>query len=101
MTKKNNFAGLTNEELVVIHARFKDHLQNMDKLLQEKVFLKNINISKTEGAVIKVPLNDDEVTKIQNSEYYTLTKQVVDKLEGVVEIIQESQKVTIPNLENL
>lgn len=101
MTKKNNFAGLTNEELVVIHARFKDHLNSMDKMLADKVFLKNINLSKKEGAVIKVPLSDSDVTKIQNSEYYTLTKQVVDKLEGVVEIIQDTQKLNIPNLDNI
>lgn len=101
MTKSNNFAGLTNEELVVIHARFKDHLANMDKMLQENTFMKNINLSKSEGAVIKVPLDKDEAEKIKQSEYYLITKRVVDKLSTVVEIIQETTDITVPHVNNL
>lgn len=98
MTKTTSFAGLTNEEIVVIHSRFKDHLNNMDKLLNEKAFMKNINLSKSEGAVIKVPLQTGDVEKIRQSEYYLLTKQVVDKLESVVEMIQETEGVKIPHI---
>jgi hypothetical protein len=101
MTKSNNFAGLTNEELVVIHARFKDHLDNMDKMLKEQAFMKNVNLSKNEGAVIKVPLDKGDVAKIQESEYYLITKRVVDKLSTVVEIIQETTDIKVPHLNNL
>ena len=101
MTKSNNFAGLTNEELVVIHARFKDHLANMDKMLQEKTFMRNINLSKNGGAVIKVPLGNGEAEKILESEYYQITKRVVDKLSTVVEIIQESTDIEVPHVNNL
>jgi hypothetical protein len=97
----NNFKGLSNEELVVIHDRFTDHLNAMDKMLKEKSFLKNIQLGKSEGAVVKVPLEDDEVQKIRQSEYYQITKQVVDRLSPIVALIQDTAPVRVPNINSL
>lgn len=100
-TKNNSYAGLTNEDIVVIYSRFKDHLESMNKMLDQKAFYKNINIDKNSGAIVKIPLDAEDVEKIRSSEYYVITQQIVDKLQNVAEIIQESDDVKIPTLNNI
>lgn len=103
MTNKTNknYAGLTNEDILVIYTRFKEHLENMDKMLNEKEFLKNINIGKGAGAIVKIPLETEDVGKIRESQYYAVTRQIVQKLQPLAEMIQESEDVKVPTLNNI
>ena len=82
------YGGLTNAELLLVYFRFKKYLENLDSNLNQQQVSKPIETPLGKGMVIqKVPA--EHVEQFKKTEYYKLTKLVVEKLQPIAEVILE------------
>lgn len=82
------YGGLTNAELLLVYFRFKKYLENLDSNLNQQQISKPIDTPIGKGVVIqKVPA--EHVERFKKTEYYKLTRLVVEKLEPIAEVIME------------
>lgn len=80
------YGGLTNAELMLVYFRFKKYLDNLEDNLKNNRVSKQIDTPLGRAtAIIQVP--EEHVEKFKATEYYRLTKNVVEKLTPVVELL--------------
>lgn len=84
------YAGLTNEEILMIYYRFKSHLEKTNKDLKNKKISKPIE-TPLGTAVAVSRVKDSHIQKFIDSEYYQLINNVVNKLHPVVELLEECE----------
>jgi hypothetical protein len=94
--KNDPYAGLSNEELIVIYKKFKDFSNEVNKNLSNNVLHQKVNTPIGE-AVRVITLTDEDVEKYKASELYKHSESIVNKLKVIVELISstdlpESQK---------
>lgn len=90
MSKEKRFAGLSNEELVLVYDRFNDYLKELNSKLDKNIVHERTITDR--GEAIRVHhLSDIEVVEFKNSEYYKYSTSIVDKLSPIVELIKESE----------
>lgn len=91
------FAGLSNEEIVLIQEKFASYLDGVNKnLKQNQVYQKE---QTPNGEAIRVHiLSNKQVDEFKNSEYYKLSNSIVAKLSPIVDIIKDSQPEMLKNL---
>ncbi len=92
MSQDQRFAGLSNEEIVLIHETTNTYLIELeDKLKENKIHQK---VNTPVGEMIRVhKLTDDQVKEVRGSEHYRTHKSIVDKLAPIVEIIKDSNVI--------
>jgi hypothetical protein len=102
------FEELSNSEISVVYYNFKRHLDEMNAQLDNKMFSEKVNIETDDPnappvrpiVVVVERITDDEVAAIRSSHYYQNIKSLVDKLQPVVELIEEAEPEIKKNLQN-
>ncbi len=99
MTEDKRFAGLTNEELIIVHDKISTYLEDLNSKLMNNVIHEKVEINKEE--VIKVhKLTEQETELIKASNYYQLTSSIVEKLKPIVDLIKECSPEVVENTYN-
>lgn len=94
---------LDNKEISCVYYQFKSHLDSLNKQLLNKKRLERIDLEIADVEIqpfVIVPISDEEVAAIRSSHYYQTIKAIVDKLQPVVEIIEDSQPEIKSELES-
>jgi hypothetical protein len=81
-----DFKNLSNEELIVIYAKFNSVVKTMDDDLSKKRYSKKTKTPFGKGLEY-ISLSEDKVEEIKSSKPYLLSKSVVNKLKPIVELI--------------
>ncbi|NBW38603.1 MAG: hypothetical protein EBR30_27010 [Cytophagia bacterium] len=82
------YGGLTNAELLLVYFRFKKYLENLDSNLKDKKISKQVDTPLGKATVIQ-EIPQEHVDRFMQTDYYKLTKNVVDKLGPIADIILE------------
>ena len=82
------YGGLSNEELILVFHRLKRSYDNIEENLAKNQISKQVNTPMGKGVAI-VGITPEQVEKFRQSEYYKLTKSVVNKLSPLVELVTE------------
>jgi hypothetical protein len=95
MTRKSKktekpFAGLTNEEILMVYYRFKSYLDKTNNDLKNKRITKSVNTPVGPATAVKI-VKDSYIQKFIDSDYYQLMNGVVTKLHPVVELLEECE----------
>lgn len=85
---------LDNTEISCVYYQFKTYLDDIDNNLNagirtEKITL-DIDVAEIQP-VILVKISSEEVAAIRSSHFYKTVKSIVDKLQPVVELIEEAE----------
>ena len=91
------FAGLSNEELVLIQEKFVKYLEGVNKNLEQNQVYQKEQTPIGEAIRVHV-LSNKQVDEFKNSEYYKLSNSIVAKLSPIVDIIKDSQPEALKNL---
>jgi hypothetical protein len=84
---------LSNEEILVVYYRFSKYLDEINKSLE-----KNMIIKKVEGPGGMIAngirmIDDEEKEKFLSSQFYKTTKNIVEKLQPVVVLIEDVEEM--------
>jgi hypothetical protein len=82
------FAGLSNEEILMIYYRFKSYLERTNQNLKNKKMSKPMDTPLGPAMAFTV-VRDSHIQKFVDSEFYHLTNDVVNKLQPIVELLEE------------
>lgn len=82
------YGGLTNAELLLVYFRFKKYLENLDSNLKDKKISKQIDTPVGKATIIQ-EIPQEHVDRFMQTDYYKLTKTVVEKLAPIADIILE------------
>jgi len=84
---KNNFS---NQELLLIHDRFSEHVAAIESCASKKVIVRTVEIPGMGGAATNYPINDEQAAALLESEQYIAAKSIVSKLQPIAEMIRET-----------
>lgn len=84
----NKYAGLDNKELIFIYYKIKDFVSNLDKNLDDKKMRKEIDTPMGRG-VAYIGISEEQVEKVKATEHYRVMHEVLDKLQPIIEVIEE------------
>ena len=84
----NKYAGLDNKELVFIYYKIKDFVSNLDKNLEDSKVRKEVDTPMGKG-VAYISISSEQVEKFKATEHYKVMHDVLDKLQPIVEVIEE------------
>lgn len=85
-----DFRGLSNEELLIIFSSINDYYETLNDNLKQGVVHKTVATS--HGPEIEViNIQPEDIESITSSDYYMTIRSIVNKLEPIVEIINEVQ----------
>jgi hypothetical protein len=82
------YGGLSNGELMLVYFRFKKYLDTLENNLNNNQISKQIDTPLGKATAF-INVSDDNIEKFKSSEYYKLTKTLVQKLEPIVELLIE------------
>lgn len=82
------YGGLSNAEIMMVYFRFKSYLKHTDENLNKRRLSKVIDTPLGKATVL-TEIPESHVTKFRDTEFYKLTKNIVEKLDPVVELILE------------
>lgn len=82
------YGGLSNSEIMVVYYRFKKYIDDLEEGLSKNQISKSVNTPMGKGTAI-IQVSDEHIQRFKSSEYYKLSKNVIAKLEPIVELIQE------------
>ena len=85
------YAGLTNEEILMIYFRFKRYLDKLNDNVKQKRVSKTVKTPIGEARMF-MNVNDSAVQKFLQSDYFILVNGVVEKLQPLVDIISECEE---------
>lgn len=100
MTKSNTqkpFAGLTNQELVMIHDKFKAYLDEINSKLDNNIIHERVFTPMGEGIKIH-RLSNVQVDEFKNTEYYQFSTSIVKKLAPIKELIMDGAPDQLLNI---
>jgi len=80
----------TNQELLLIHDRFSEHVAAIEHCAKNKVIIRTIDIPGMGGAATNYPINDDQADALLKTEQYIAAKGIVYKLQPIAEMIRET-----------
>jgi hypothetical protein len=82
------YGGLDNKEIVMMFYKMKAFVDNLDENLDKCKLRKEVDTPMGKGvAYIDIP--QSHVDKFRSSEYYTVLRSMLRKLEPVVEVIED------------
>jgi len=84
---KQNF---TNEELLLIHDRFSEHLAAIETCVKNKSIIRTVEIPGVGTGATNYPINEEQAEAILQSEQYLTAQSIVGKLNPIAEMIRES-----------
>ena len=90
MASKLNLKGLNNKELLLIFNRVDKYFNDLNKNLENSELHKTTFNSKTPEIEV-FELSSEDIKTIMDSEYYNTLKSIVDKLEPIIELINEEE----------
>ena len=85
---------LDNTEISCVYYQFKTYLEDIDHNLNAGIRTDKItlDIGATEiQPIVLVKITSEEVAAIRSSHFYKTVKSIVDKLQPVVELIEEAE----------
>lgn len=82
------WAGLSNEELVVVYNRFKQYHDEVIEHLNQGILHKKVRTPVGE-AVRVIQVSPEQVEEFKNTEYFKNTESILSKLEPIVSMIHE------------
>lgn len=82
------FGGLDNKELIMVFYKMKDVVKNMDDNLDRRKIQKVVDTPMGRG-VAYMDISQDKVDKFKETEHYKLLHNLVDKLQPLVEVIED------------
>lgn len=82
------YGGLSNAEIMMVYYRFKKYLDHTDESLNKRRLSKIIE-TPLGKATVMTDISEAHVIKFRDTEFYKLTKNIVEKLDPVVELILE------------
>lgn len=85
------YGGLSNEELMLVYFRFKKYLDTLEDNLSKNQISKQIDTPMGKATAF-MDVSDEHIQKFKATEYYNLTKTLVEKLGPVVELLLECDK---------
>lgn len=94
------FKLLTNEELLMIYYRFRDHKNTVLESKKKGFIHENVDTPFGPG-VVNRPVPQEVVDAFMKGTYYTTVCSIVDKLGNYADIISDAQPELIKELENL
>ena len=100
MTKSDNqkpYAGLTNQELVMIYDKFKTYLDEVNSKLDNNQIHERVFTPMGEGIKIH-RLSNDQVDEFKNTEYYQFSTSIVEKLAPIKELIMDGAPDQLVNI---
>lgn len=99
MSAQEKFAGLDNVEISMVYYRFSQVLKRINKNIEQGIITKTVNLPGS-GARIEAPLpmNDKIKDELTDSMFYKTVQSIVDKLEPIVEIIEDYDSSIKENL---
>lgn len=99
MSAQEKFAGLDNVEISMVYYRFSQVLKRINKNIEQRIITKTVNLPGS-GARIEAPLpmNDKIKDELTDSMFYKTVQSIVDKLEPIVEIIEDYDSSIKENL---
>jgi len=85
------YNGLSNDEIVMVYYKFKSYLDNMNSNLDKNMVTKQIDTPMGQGFMVKeVP--KEHVQMFKDSRFYKTLTSIVEKLEPVVDLIENCDK---------
>lgn len=84
----NKYAGLDNKELIFIYYKVKEFVSNLDKNLADSKMRKEVETPMGIG-VAYITITSDQVEKFKATEHYKVMHELLDKLQPIVEVIEE------------
>jgi len=99
MSAQEKFAGLDNVEISMVYYRFSQVLKRINKNIEQGIITKTVNLPGS-GARIEAPLpmTDKIKDELTDSMFYKTVQSIVDKLEPIVEIIEDYDSSIKENL---
>lgn len=82
------FGGLNNKELQIVFYKMKDVVKNLDDNLDNCKIQKVVDTPMGRG-VAYMSISQEKVDKFKSSEYYKLLHDLVNKLQPIVEVIED------------
>lgn len=83
---------LDNREILFIYFSNRKWLDTYEDIFEHKSLEDVMNILDFGQIRITQPLNDEELNKIQESEHYLISSNINNKLEMIVDMIEEADK---------
>lgn len=83
---------LDNREILFIYFSNRKWLDTYEDIFEHKSLEDVMNILDFGQIRITQPLNDEELNKIQESEHYLISSNINNKLEDIVDMIEEADK---------
>jgi hypothetical protein len=83
---------LDNREILFIYFSNRKWLDTYEDIFEHKSLEDVMNILDFGQIRITQPLNDEEIIKIQESEHYIIASNINNKLEDIVDMIEEADK---------
>jgi hypothetical protein len=83
---------LDNREILFIYFSNRKWLDTYEDIFEHKSLEDVMNILDFGQIRITQPLNDEELNKIQESEHYIISSNINNKLEDIVDMIEEADK---------
>jgi predicted N-acyltransferase len=95
--EEKRFADLTNQEIVMIHDKFKTYLDELNSKLNKNTVHERIMTPMGEG--IKVhKLTDEQVDEVKNTEFYQCSTSIVKKLGPIKDLIIDGAPDQVINI---
>lgn len=87
-TAVEKYAGLSNEEILLVYFRFKNYLDNLEENFKDRKVSKQIDTPLGKAtAIVEVP--QSHIDKFRATDYYKHTVAVVNKLQPIAELLME------------
>lgn len=84
---------LSNEEILVVYYRFSKYLEEVNKSLEKNMIVKKIE---GPGGIMANGfrmIDDEEKEKFISSQFYKTTKNIVEKLQPIVVLIEDVEEM--------
>jgi hypothetical protein len=82
------FGGLDNKELLMVFYKMKDVVKNLDENLDKRKIQKVVDTPMGRG-VAYIDISQEKVDKFKSSDYYKILHNLVNKLQPIVEVIED------------
>jgi hypothetical protein len=86
---QESYKGLDNKQIALVYYRFASYRKKLERFIESRMMPKDVN-SPIGPVTMMVPAQESDIEEFTQSEYYTLVNSIVDTLQPVVELIEES-----------
>jgi hypothetical protein len=80
---------LSNEELLMIHARFAEHVAAIEEAAKSKFIIRTVEIADAGVAATRFPISQEQADSLLNTEQYLTSKSLINKLAPMVDLIKD------------